>query len=408
VNFSNGVPTPEMQDQISQEVLGKLTGSQGRKVIVSFNDNAENKTTVEDIPLNDAPDHYTYLSEECLRKIMLGHNVTSPLLFGIATSTGFSSNADELRNSTILFENMVIKPFQDLLIANLDRILAFNGISLKLYFATLNPLDADGDLTTNNEKKRLLESINNLSPLVANKVIESMTPNEIRSIVGLPAETGGSDLQDGTMLSKDSVIAQSLIDLGEDENENWVLIDENAVDYDNDDIENETLSKEVKQSLLSKVYNFVSTGTAFPNSKSEQDENIDGIKFITRYVYAGNTTEKSREFCKKMIAAGKIYRKEDIIRMDTQVVNEGWGPNGTDTYSIWKYKGGGDCNHRWNKRVYANFEGVGIDVKSPKAKQVAVRKAEKLGYVVKNDKLVSTLPKDMAYNGFLPTNKRFQ
>ena len=408
VNFSNGVPTPEMQDQISQEVLGKLTGSQGRKVIVSFNDNAENKTTVEDIPLNDAPDHYTYLSEECLRKIMLGHNVTSPLLFGIASGNGFSSNADELRNSTILFENMVIKPFQDLLIANLDRILAFNGISLKLYFATLNPLDADGDLTTNNDKKRLLESINNLSPLVANKVIESMTPNEIRSIVGLPAETGGSDLQDGTMLSKDSVIAQSLIDLGEDENENWVLIDENAVDYDNDDIENETLSKEVKQSLLSKVYNFVSTGDARPNIRSKQDEVIDGIKFITRYVYAGETTAKSREFCKKMIAAGKIYRKEDIKKMDTQVVNEGWGPEGVDLYSIWFYKGGGNCHHRWNKRVYATFSGTAIDVNDPKFKQVAVRKAEKLGYVVKNDKLVSTLPKDMAYNGFLPTNKRFQ
>jgi hypothetical protein len=265
---------------------------------------------------------------------------------------------------------MVIKPFQDLLIANLDRILAFNGISLKLAFRTLQPLEFTD---------------------VENAQSEEQVAEET-----------------GTMLSKDSVIAQSLIDLGEDENENWLLIDENAVDYDNDDIENETLSKEVKQSLLSKVYNFVSTGTAFPNSKSEQDENIDGIKFITRYVYAGNTTERSREFCKKMTAAGKIYRKEDIIRMDTQVVNEGWGPNGTDTYSIWKYKGGGDCNHRWNKRVYANFEGVGIDVKSPKAKQVAVRKAEKLGYVVKNDKLVSTLPKDMAYNGFLPTNKRFQ
>jgi hypothetical protein len=366
VNFSNGVPTPEMQDQISQQVLGKLTGSQGRKVIVSFNDNAENKTTVEDIPLNDAPDHYTYLSEECLRKIMLGHNVTSPLLFGIASSNGFSSNADELRNSSILFDNMVIKPFQDLLIANLDRILAFNGISLKLAFRTLQPLEFTD---------------------VENAQSEEQVAEET-----------------GTMLSKDSVIAQSLIDLGEDENENWVLIDENAVDYDNDDLENETLSKEVKQSLLSKVYNFVSTGTAFPNSKSEQDETIDGIKFITRYVYAGNTTAKSREFCRKMIQANKIYRKEDILRMETQAVNAGFGEFGSDFYSIWLHKGGARCSHRWNKRVYANFEGAGIDVKSPKAKQVAVRKAEKLGYVVKNPALVSTLPRDTRTKGFSPNN----
>lgn len=367
VNFNNGVPTPEQQDQITSQVLGKLTGSQGRKVIVSFNDNVETRTSVEDIPLNDAPDHYTYLSEECLRKIMLGHNVTSPLLFGIASSNGFSSNADELKNSTILFDNMVIKPFQDLLISGLDRILAFNGISLKLGFRTLQPLEFTDLENTQNEEQVAEET--------------------------------------GTMLSKDSVIAQSLIDLGEDEPENAILIDESAVDYDNDDSENEKLSKEPKQSLLSKVVNLVSTGDARPNIRSKQDEVIDGIKFLTRYVYAGETTEKSREFCKKMSTSKKIYRKEDIIKMGTQAVNAGWGANGTDTYSIWLYKGGGNCNHRWNKRVYATFSGKAIDVNSKELKQVAVRKAEKLGYVVKNDPKVSTLPKDMPYNGFLPTNK---
>ena len=370
VNFNNGVPTPEQQDTITSQVLGKLTGSQGRKVIVSFNDNVETRTSVEDIPLNDAPDHYTYLSEECLRKIMLGHNVTSPLLFGIASTNGFSSNADELKNSFILFDNMVIKPYQDLLIANLDRILAFNGISLKLAFRTLQPLEFTDLENVQTEEQKAEET--------------------------------------GVELSKDSVIAQSLIDLGEDPNENWLLIDESAVDYDNDDKENEMLSKELKPSLFSKIVNLVSTGDNRPNIRSSQDEVIDGVKFITRYVYAGETTEKSREFCKRMIAANKIYRKEDIISMGSQAVNKGWGPNGADNYSIWLYKGGGSCHHRWNKRVYATFSGKAIDVNSKELKQVAVRKAEKLGYVVKNDPKVSTLPKDMPNQGFLPTNKRFQ
>lgn len=369
VNFNNGTPTPEQQDQISSQVLGKLTGSGGRKVIVSFNENTETRTTVEDIPLNDAPDHYTYLSEECLRKIMLGHNVTSPLLFGIASSNGFSSNADELQNSFILFDNMVIKPFQDTIIDALDKILAYNGISLKLAFRTLQPLEFTDLENVQTEEQKAEET--------------------------------------GVELSKDSVIAQALIDLGEDEPENAILIDEFAVDYDNDDSENETLAKELKPSLLSKLVNLVSTGDARPNIRSKQDEVIDGIKFLTRYVYAGETTEKSREFCKRMMAAKKIYRKEDITNMSGQIVNAGWGPEGTDLYSIWFYKGGGNCHHRWNKRVYATFSGKAIDVNSKELKQVAVRKAEKLGYVVKNDSKVSTLPKDMPYNGFLPTNKRF-
>ena len=373
VNFSNGVPTPEMQDEISQQVLGKLTGSKGRKVIVSFNDNKENATTVEDIPLNDAPEHYTYLSEECLRKIMLGHNVTSPLLFGIASGNGFSSNADELRNSSILFDNMVIKPFQDLLIASLDRILAFNGISLKLAFRTLQPLEFTDVENAQNEEQVAEET--------------------------------------GTMLSKDSVIAQALIDLGEDAQENWVLIDDYVVDYDAEeeaDKEIETLNKP-KKSLLSKIVNLVSTGTANPRAKSEQDEVIEGIKFITRYSYDGQIKENSREFCKKMIGANKLYRKEDIIRMSNQVVNEGWGPEGIDLYSIWLYKGGGDCGHVWRRKTFVAFdEKTGIDPLSPKAKTISTNKAEKAGYRVRNPKLVAIRPKDMPYNGFLPTNKRFQ
>lgn len=404
VNFNNGVPTEEQQQIIKSKVLSQLTGSRGQKVIVAFNNNQESKTTVDDLPLNDAPEHYTYLSEECVKKIMLAHNVTSPLLFGLGSANGFSSNADELRNAQVLFENMVVKPIQDQIIDSFETILHYNGITLKLYFETLNPLDAAGDLTTNNDKKRLLDSINNLSPLVANKVIETLTPNEIRSIVGLPPEQGGSDLSP-ELLSKDYEVAQSLIELGEDEPENSILIDEFPVDYDSDDKENETLSKELKTSFLSKIVNLVSTGDARPNIRSNQDEVIDGIKFITRYVYAGQTSEKSREFCKRMMAANKIYRKEDIIKMSSQAVNQGWGPKGSDIYSIWFYKGGGNCHHRWNKRVYATFSGKAIDVESKELKQVAVKKAEKLGYVVKNDSKVSQLPKDMPYNGFLPTNK---
>ena len=141
VNFNNGIPTEEQQTIISSKVMSKLTGAQGQKVIVSFNSDETTKTTVDDIQLNNAPEHYQYLADECMRKIMVAHNVTSPLLFGIASTNGFSSNADELKNSSILFDNMVIKPIQQVILEALDKILAFNGVVLNLYFRTLQPLD---------------------------------------------------------------------------------------------------------------------------------------------------------------------------------------------------------------------------------------------------------------------------
>jgi hypothetical protein len=373
VNFNNGVPTEEQQSIITNKVLGKLTGSKGQKVIVAFNDNMDTKTTVDDLPLNDAPEHYTYLSEECMRKIMLGHNVTSPLLFGIAGANGFSSNADELQNSFILFNNMVIKPLQDEILEALDTILAYNGISLNLFFKTLKPLEFTD-----------LENAQNQEQV---------------------AEETGTELSKHEHLSED--VAKALIELGEEPDENWLLIDEFPVDYDLDDTENEMLSKDLKKSLFSKLVELVSTGDARPNITSKQDKVIDGIKFITRYVYEGKTGGKSgkgRQFCNAMMDAKKIYRKEDIQKMSGQQVNAGFGPRGAATYDIWLYKGGANCHHRWNKQVYATFSGKALNVGSKELKQVAVRKAEKLGYVVKNEALVSTRPIDTPTRGYLPKN----
>jgi hypothetical protein len=364
VNFNNGQPDIETQNLLQSQIKNKLTGSKGQRVIVGFNNNKETATTVDDIPLNDAPEHYQYLSTECERKIMVSHSITSGLLLGLGSANGFGSNADELKNAFVLFDNMVIRPLQQLLIDGLEQITSFNGNTAKLFFKTLQPLEfTDLENVQSSEDK------------------QEETGTELSSQIDISA-------------------------FGEEVGKDWVLIDIKEVDYENDDNENEMLSKDLEPSLLSKVYNFISTGDARPNITSKQDKTIDGIKFLTRYVYAGKMSENSRDFCKAMMSSTKVYRKEDIIKMETMPVNPGWGPKGVDTYSVWLYKGGGDCNHRWNKAVYATFEGKAIDVET--ARQIAGKKAEKLGYKVVNNKLVSTLPKDMPFNGFLPTNKRFQ
>ena len=353
INFNNGQCTPEQKRQISEDVTNKLTGSTGKKVIISFNDNPEAKTTIDTIQLQKAADQYQYLSEESRNKILVGHNVTSPLLFGIATSTGFSSNADELKNSAILFDNMVIRPFQELVIEAFDKILAVNNISLKLYFKKLNILDADGEIT-------------NQQPIV-----------------------------EETKLSSDIFDFESL---GEEINDEWLLVDSRKVDYDlEDELDLELENLTPKKSFFAKL---VSTGTARGNAKSEQDGKI----FKTRYRYAGKNQDSTRDFCNKMTSQNKVYRKEDIINMESQVVNPGWGPKGADTYSIWLYKGGGSCGHYWVRETYLKKS----DVNSPLAKKYTAAESRKMGEIAPtNDKRVYQKPIDMPYNGFLPTNKRF-
>jgi hypothetical protein len=393
INFNNGVPTEETRDKIKRDVLGKLTGSRGEKVIVAFNANAESKTTVEDIPLNDAPAHYDYLSKECFEKLIVGHRVTSPMLLGIRdTGGGLGNNADEIETSTLLFLNLVIKPYQEEIISALDKILAVNGISLNLKFERLQPLDNEQVVTSDNNT---IEAINSLSPLVANKVLESMTANEIRALVGLAAEAGGSDLSPAILSSHLDEI--DLDSFGEDIDLNeWELVDSRQVDYEEEaklDAELEALNNP-KKSLLSKMWNFVSTGSAFPNAKSEQD----GELFKSRYRYSGNVSKNSRPFCVKMLSADKLYRKEDIMRMSQSEVNKGWGPEGADTYDVFLYKGGGACHHFWMRETYRKK----ADVNSPLAKEITPAQARKEGEILPtNNPLVYQKPIDMPNQGFL-------
>lgn len=70
----------------------------------------------------------------------------------------------------------------------------------------------------------------------------------------------------------------------------------------------------------------------------------------TLYKYEGPSPE--RDFCKQMMSMKKYYTKEDIDAMSAMAPNAGFGPNGSSTYDIFRYLGGVNCKHHWQKYVY--------------------------------------------------------
>ena len=96
----------------------------------------------------------------------------------------------------------------------------------------------------------------------------------------------------------------------------------------------------------------------------------------------------------------KVYRKEDIITMNSELVNAGHGHNG-QKYDIFKYKGGVNCHHKWKRKTFVSAT-KSIDVKSPLAPTISTNKAQKFGYRVDNPSEVSMMPKDMPNEGHHP------
>jgi hypothetical protein len=362
INFNNGVPTEEERYMIESRIGEKFSGtSNAGKFILAFNDNKEMSATIEPVQLSDASDQYQFLADEAMRKLMVAHRVTSPMLLGIKDQSGLGNNADELKTASTLFDNTIIRPFQEMILDGVDKILAFNDISLNLYFKTLQPLEFQEDVVVDQETQ------------------------EEETGVKLSADEPTDEYFDNAFSELEA--------LGEviDESE-WELVEEAPVDYE-------------AEAQMEKFFAFASTGTAFPNAKSSQDGVTPfGRPYKVRYGYSPEQAgSNSREFCKKMIGAKKVYRKEDILEMGSKVVNAGFGKGGSDTYSIWLYKGGARCHHFWMRKVFMAKEGAAdVDAKSPNA-ETGVASAKRAGAKIQtNPRDVSTKPKDMDYQGFTP------
>jgi hypothetical protein len=346
IQIPNGTNyTPEEKEEFERQVKRKLvSSSNASNFIISFNDQ-EVAIEVTPFPVNaNVHKQWDSIQEQCKTQLMTAHKVISPSLVGLSSASGFSSVADELDMSERQTIKRVIKPKQDFILDAIEEVLVNYGINLDLYF----------------------------SPLTEEKIEVKEETAELSSHVcmsdGAPEE-----------------LADSLIELGETlDASNWTLLSSTEVDYETDDD-------------IYKTEFAVSIGRANPNAKSSQDNEDIAI----RYRYVGNPNPQ-RAFCKKMMRANRLYRKEDILKMGTRVVNEGFGAKGTNDapYSIWLYKGGGlrsknfpqgTCRHAWNREIYLKrADGKG---KVESSEKISTSEARRKGYKVPtNESIVSIKP----------------
>jgi len=362
INFLNGTPTEDEQRDIERSIQNKFSGtSNSGKFILNFSDGANTAATITPVQLSDAHNQYQFLSDESMRKIMVGHRVISPMLLGIKDNSGFGNNADELQTATILMQNTVIKPFQNLLIKDFNKILAYNDISLNLYFKNLQPLDSNNDLTTETQP---VQPTANLS--------EQKECFDINSF-------------DGEVITDE-----------------WELVDKREYNNENSNIEN-WASELIKVKASVNLKDFI---TSYPSKQSYLDKDIYKVRYEYSQKYGSNNT---RDFCVKMMgrtASGVVYRKEDIDMASFQGVNNSFGHQGQN-YSLFEFKGGVNCGHYWSENLYrlkTKTDGTPYEDK-------ALSSSEKVNSIAGYNPTPKGLdnakkaPKDMPNNGHHPNYK---
>ena len=357
VNFNNGVPDEEQRELIEQRIYEKFSGtSNAGKFILAFNDDSTQSASIEPVQLSDAHNQYQFLSDESMRKIMVAHRIVSPMLLGIKDNTGFGNNAEELKTASQLMDNTVIRPFQYLLIKSFDQILAYNDIALDLYFKTLQPIEfTDLENATNKEQ-------------VEQETGQKLSAHNLSEF--------SDELLDRAY--------QELQNIEDEDMSDYELVDERPADVERD-------------RRLNNIFKFATVAQSTPSETSEQDNEL----FKVRYQYAPlSFSTKSREFCRKMVSAAKVYRIEDIDR--DLSVNPGFGEGGSNSYNIFMFKGGAQCKHFFMRKVYIRKNNKKITVNEARQMINALEPEDRAGARLDvNPPEVAMRPFDMEDRGYV-------
>ena len=400
IHFKNGIPPVEERNQIRNDIESQMTGAKGAgKVWITYSDLPEQKPDFEPIPLSDADKQYQFLSEEATSKIMIGHRVTNPMMFGVLVP-GKLGGGDELVESNLLFLKHVIEPMRKVINEAIITLLAAAGLSTEVNVGGEEV--AEANVSQSYTGIQISSALDVITRVGTGELTKDQAVQILVSMLGFglqQAETMFEGIIAGSIALPNEQLAEQLnldgaIDylegVGEDIDDDWELID--ARPYDED--------TEAAQDALW-AFATARVPSSNPNGKSKQDGEF--IKVRYRYAPDSNTHDPQRSFCKKMMSAGKVYRIEDIMAASDRVVNPGFGPRGTNRYDILFYKGGPNCYHWWERRTYLKKNNKNITVN--KARKIITslpvneRAANRLP---KNVRKVAQRPIDMPNHGYLP------
>lgn len=428
ITFLNGEPPPEKKEEIEKLIKKKFSGTdRAGSIIVAFADGKERGSQVDSLQGNDLPERYMEVKKSASQDIFTGHKVSSPMLFGVKTE-GQLGGRNEIAEAYELFQNTYISKRQRIIEKIFNRFAALKGLraNLKLkptsaigygipdsLIAQAMPIDFVKEKLgvpvpkedKSSEAKSVIDAINSLSPLVANKVLESMSAAEIRSLVGLSGIMTTTVQRTETQMSKHKEIATNLIakfatigrpksdynifkstclfhadsfSVAKAEQEYFAKkdklssLDRSIIDLISKDekIPASELAKALKtdiKTIEGRLKDLVDSEYISPSSEgySPTDEGIDivedegaktiNVEILYSYEWRPGFNNKdlktSREFCSDLINLDFLYTRAEIDNLSNEF--------GTD---VWTFKGGWytnpktdaptpQCRHIWFQHV---------------------------------------------------------
>ena len=189
-------PQSEEEKHMIKQTIDRLKGAANAgKAVAFFANNQDQLPKIESLPTNSNDKLFQEASSLNTEQICFAHTI-DPILMGVRTQGSLGSGSD-IKQAYVVFEKNVVMPLRRQVEEIVNEIMAIAKIPGKFSinnFQIINEtiIELEGDTS------KTSDALNSLSPLVATKVLERMTPNEIRALASLPPIEGGDVIQTET------------------------------------------------------------------------------------------------------------------------------------------------------------------------------------------------------------------
>jgi hypothetical protein len=183
ISFPKKPQTTEEKEELKKTIQGQRGSGGAGKIWTFFGRGAEDLPKIDTIPVSNLDGAFQATTESIDSKICQAHTI-DPILMGVRVSGKLGSGSD-IKQAYTIFEKNVIMPLRAELEQVFNDLLKIAKAKGKFVVSKFEIINETIVQTENDKDTRTIDALNSMSPLLATKVLESMTDEEIRALAGL-------------------------------------------------------------------------------------------------------------------------------------------------------------------------------------------------------------------------------
>jgi predicted transcriptional regulator len=355
IQMFKGQPTPEEMRIAKRRFKKNYQGAEAEEsggLIIMYNEQNEKPAEITNLQPSDFDKQFQQLNDQVQEEIFVGHRVSTPVIFGIATP-GTLGQRNEIIEGYELFQTSYIEPRQKIKDSSFNVVFQYM-VDAKIKTTNKPPIGQDYILLF---EKGILDK-NEVRKELGFAIVEEVAMSKKQSdqdVLNLFAECGVS--KDDCEIVKFEFATASETAILQILNANDGITVGEIAKYVNIDAQKimDAITQMIEDGLINSDNGKLKTST---KGTRELSKSVD-TQIELRYEYGLDAAftgepeliDTSRDFCRQLIGLNRYYTRTEIDTISSRVDRD-----------VWKERGGwytipdtdvhiNHCRHAWNSKL---------------------------------------------------------